>query len=99
MTNWEIARLACYVLSAPALLYLALHSARSRLFSYAFFYASQTLLFVWYVVEITIAATGINTREYRVIGTPMVLVMTAAVVAIAGGIWRAERQRNNTHGD
>ena len=56
-------------------------------------------VFVWYVVEITIAATGINTREYRVIGTPMVLVMTAAVVAIAGGIWRAERQTEQHHGD
>lgn len=97
MTPWEFARLACYALSAPALLYLAMHSARQRQFSHAWLYGSLSALFLWYMVEITIASSGINTREYRVIGTPMVMALTASVLAIAVDIWREERRRR-THG-
>ncbi len=38
------------------------------------------LLYVWYMVEITMASTGVNTREYRVIGTPMVVLVASALV-------------------
>lgn len=94
MTHWEIARLACYVLSAPALLYLSLHNVRARLYSYAVFYGSLALLFSWYVLEISIASTGVNTREYRVFGSPMVFAMTTALMLIVAGLWRAERRRH-----
>lgn len=88
MTHWEILRLACYVIVVPALLYLTLHNGRRRAYAYAAFFGSQTLLFAWYVVEITIASTGVNTREYRVIGTPMIVIMTAAIVVIVGHLRR-----------
>lgn len=99
MTHWEIVRLSCYVLSAPALLYLALHHAHARQFAYALFYGVLAMLFAWYVLEITIASTGINTREYRVIGTPMVMAITAALLAITVDVWRGERSRRaGAHG-
>lgn len=80
MTHWEMTRMACYVVAAPAALWLALLLARHHLYSWACFFGSLVMLFVWYVAEITIASTGINTREYRVIGTPMVLVATVSLV-------------------
>ena len=91
MTHWEILRLGCYVISVPALFYLALHNGRNGSAWYALFFGSQALLFAWYVVEITIAATGVNTREYRVIGTPMVVLTTVAAMGI---VWHLRRTRS-----
>ncbi len=72
--------MACYVVAAPTALYLALFLARHRFYSWACFFGSLSMLFVWYVVEITIASTGANTREYRIIGTPLVLIGTVSLV-------------------
>lgn len=80
MTIWELTRMFCYVISAPALFYLALWLARQHHYAQMCFTMSISLLFVWYMVEITIASTGVNTREYRVIGTPMVVTATIAAV-------------------
>ena len=72
--------MACYVVAAPAALWLALLLARHRFYSWACFFGSSAMLSTWYVVEIAIASTGINTREYRIIGTPLVLVGTMSLV-------------------
>ena len=72
--------MACYVVAAPAALWLALLLARRRFYSWACFFGSSAMLSTWYVVEIAIASTGINTREYRIIGTPLVLVGTMSLV-------------------
>ena len=72
--------MACYVVAAPAALYLALLLARNRFYSWACFFGSLSMLFAWYVVELTIAATGTNTSEYRIIGTPLVLIGTVSLV-------------------
>jgi hypothetical protein len=93
MTIWEILRMGCYTIAAPSLLYLALWMGRQRLYAQMCFYASLSLLFIWYMVEITIAATGINTREYRVIGTPMVVSATISAVWMAMNLVRARMWR------
>lgn len=72
--------MACYVVAAPAALWFALFLARHRFYPWACFFGSWAMLSAWYVVEIAIASTGINTREYRIIGTPLVLVGTVSLV-------------------
>lgn len=92
MTPYEITRLVCYTFAAPCALYLALYSFRVRDYWLALFYGSFAALMVWYVVEITLASTGINTREYRVVGTPMVIAIAAALIGIS---WRVHKCRND----
>lgn len=93
MTAWEILRMICYTIAAPALLYLALWMARQHLYAQMCFYASLSLIFIWYMVEITLASTGINTREYRVIGTPMVVISTISAVWMAMNVLRVQRMQ------
>ena len=96
MTIWEVIRMFCYVLMAPSLLYLALYNARTHNHWCALLYGSMALLFTWYVIEISLASTGVNTREYRIIGTPMILAMTAAVLGLVLRV-RSERRRHDPH--
>ena len=88
MTSWEVVRMVCYTASAPALLYLALAAGRQRQYARASFDAALSLLFVWYMVEISIASSGINTRQYRVIGTPMVVTIAISAVWMVADLWR-----------
>ena len=101
MTWIEIVRVACYVLASPALLFLAIHTAQHKVFAVALFYGSISLLFAWYVIEITLASTGLNTREYRVIGTPFVLSATVGVLWIVADLFhhlRIQRNVDNSEG-
>lgn len=97
MTHWEITRMSCYVIAAPTLLYLALFMARQRLYAQMCLYLSLSLLFVWYAVEITLASTGVNTREYRIIGTPMIVMATVSVLWIAAQTARLFHMRVTHH--
>ena len=81
MSHWELTRLLCYTVAAPMLFYMALRMARSRQPAYALFFASISLLFVWYMVEVTLLSRGINTREYRPLATPLV------VMAALSSLW------------
>ncbi len=81
MSHWELTRLLCYTIAAPMLFYMALRMARSRQPAYALFFASISLLFVWYMVEVTLLSSGINTREYRPLATPLV------VMAALSSLW------------
>lgn len=92
MTIYEIIRMLCYTIAAPTLLYLTFVMARQRLYAQMCFYGSLMLLFVWYMFEITLASTGVNTREYRVVGTPMVIVSTVSAVWMAGKLIAARRR-------
>lgn len=92
MTIWEVVRMACYTIGAPAALFVALWLWRQRMRVAAVGVASLSVLFLWYMAEITLASTGIDTREYRVIGTPMIVIIALALVVIvaqirAGKIW------------
>ena len=91
MTHWEITRLVCYTIGAPAGLYVVFHLVRARAYSWAVLLGGLALLWVWYMVEITIASTGVNTREYRVIGTPMVIVSTIALMVMAYQVRKLRR--------
>lgn len=62
MTYPEIVRLLCYTVAAPSALYVALYMARCRQWPQAVFFGSLALSWFWYMAEITIASTGINTR-------------------------------------
>lgn len=91
MTHWELTRLVCYTVGAPAALYVMLYMVRLRSYAWATFLGGLALLWIWYMVEITIASTGINTREYRVIGTPLVLMSTVALLVMAWQVRKARR--------
>lgn len=86
MTIWEIVRMICYVIAAPALLYLALWLAHYRMHVAAVGLGALSALFVWYMIEITLASSGVNTREYRVIGTPMIVIITIAAVMLVAHV-------------
>ncbi len=88
MTIWEITRMACYVVAAPSMLWLALFAMRHRMYAQMCLYGALAALFTWYMAEITIASTGINTREYRVIGTPMVVAIAVSALWLAVGFAR-----------
>jgi len=72
--------MACYVIGAPLLIDWSLEELRNHNYPIAIFTGAFSLLLLWYMVEIAIASTGTNTREYRVIGTPMVITFTVALV-------------------
>lgn len=93
MTEAEILRMFCYVVASVAGMRLLLYHLRTGDYGHALLFGSMTALFTWYIVEITIASTGINTREYRVIGTPMVIAMTVALVKLAA-MTHAHRARS-----
>lgn len=80
MTAWEWLRMACYVIGAPLLIDWSLEELRNHNYPLAVFAGAFSLMLLWYMVEIAIASTGTNTREYRVIGTPMVVAFTVALV-------------------
>ncbi len=89
--------MACYCITAPALLYLALFMAHQRLHAQACLYGSLSLLFVWNMIEVTFAAAGTNMREYRIISTPLIVVATIAVVWLAVNVTRLQRLRAQRH--
>lgn len=78
----------CYVVAAPSMLWLALFAMRHRMYAQMCLYGALAALFTWYMAEITIASTGINTREYRVIGTPMVVAIAVSALWLAVGFAR-----------
>lgn len=82
MTTWELTRLACYTVAAPVLLYLALSMARNRRYAQACFYLAVSLLFAWFLFEVTLIGAGVNTRELRFIATPLVIVITISALWI-----------------
>jgi len=92
MSHWEITRLVCYTVAAPLLLYIALRMARSRQLAYATFFVSISLLFMWYMVEVTLLSSGINTREYRIIATPLVVAATTASLWMVLDLRRYKRR-------
>lgn len=90
--------MVCYTILAPGTLYLAMWMARQHLYAQMCFYGSMALLFIWYMVEITIASTGVNTREYRVIGTPMVVTATISAVWMVINIARLRKLPRDGNG-
>ena len=85
MNHWEITRLICYAVAAPARLYLALAMLRNHLYSQGVFYLSISLLFGWFVFETTLASTGVSTRAYRFVATPAVV---AAGISAVWMVWQ-----------
>ncbi len=90
MTHWELTRLLCYTVTAPVLLYLALAMARNRLYAQACFYLAISLLFAWFLFEVTLIGAGVNTREIRFMATPIVFMAMVSVVWMAVNLaqWR-----------
>lgn len=80
MTEWEIVRAFCYVILAPLLMRRALRMRRLGRKALGIFYGALGVLFAWYVVELALIAGGVNTREYRVLATPLILAITTGIV-------------------
>ncbi len=94
MTLFELIRMACYVIAPLALLYKAQALLHEHHYGGAWLRLFMLTLFVWYLAELTMIGNGIDTREYRIIGTPMILGITVVAVAQAVGIWRERRNKN-----
>lgn len=88
MTEFETFRFACYVVASLAMVYKALSMIHQRRYGGAFLRLFLTALFVWYMAEVTMIGQGVNTRDLRVIGTPMIMGITIVAVAQAIDVWR-----------
>lgn len=88
MTPFEIIRMGCYVVSAIALMYKAQSMLHERHYGGAWLRFFLVALFTWYIVEITMVGRGIDTRDWRIIGTPMIIGITVVAVAQAVGLYR-----------
>jgi len=83
MTIPEITRVVCYVIGAPAFMILASDNFINHRRLHGFKDLGISLVFFWYMIEISMISSGINTREYRVIGTPMIITITIAGALLA----------------
>ena len=95
MTWNEIVRLACYTIGAPLLLWMALGMMRSRMHAQGLFLLSISLLFVWYMVDVTMVSAGASTRETRNAATMLTVMATSGVVwmAIKHYKWQSRERR------
>ena len=91
MTTFEILRMVCYAIAPLALLYKALALIHQRHYGGAWLRLFMLALFIWYMVELTMIGHGIDTRRYRIIGTPMIVGVTAVAVAQAWSVWKYRR--------
>lgn len=91
MTVFEIIRMVCYVVAPIALLYKALALLHENHYGGAWLRLFLLLLFAWYMVELTLLGRGIDTRDYRIVGTPLVIGITVVAVAQAVEVWRQRR--------
>ena len=92
MTVFELIRMACYLIAPIALLYKAFSLLHEKHYGGAWLRLFMLLLFAWYMVELTLLGQGIDTRDYRIIGTPMIIGITVVAVAQAVGVWRERRR-------
>lgn len=91
MTHWEITRLVCYTVAAPTLLWLSLAMARNRLYAQACFYLAISLLFAWFLFEVTMIGAGVNTRDMRFLATPLVAIAACSAVWMAINLLQLRR--------
>lgn len=79
----EIIRVVCYTIAPVAAFYVALKRWHIGLRHEALFFAMLVLMFAWSAIEISLTANGVATREYRVLATPVVVLLTLFLVAVA----------------
>lgn len=96
MSAWEITRLACYTISAPLLLWIALGMMRSRMHAQGLFLLSISLLFFWYMVDVTMVSNGTSTRETRDMATALVVMATSGVVWMSIKHYQWQRRERRT---
>ncbi len=72
-----------YSLAAPALLYVAIFHLRNRMYASGLFYLAISLLFCWYLFDLTLVSAGVEERELRWVATPL------TVAAAVGALWLA----------
>lgn len=75
--------MVCYAVAAPALLYVALFNLRNRMFAHGLFFMAISLLFCWYLFDITLIAAGVEERDMRWIATPLTVLAAGAAVRMA----------------
>ena len=82
MTPPEAIRMFCYTVGVPAAAYIAIYLYRDGAKVWAYIFAAQAGLWLWYMAEITMIGMGMNTRDYRIIGTPMIVVIATAMLIV-----------------
>lgn len=83
--------MTCYVIAALALLYKALAMIHEGHYGGAWMRLFWAALFAWYLIELTMIGQGVDTRNYRIIGTPMIVGVTIVAVAQAWAVWKRRR--------
>lgn len=86
--------MACYVVAPLALMYKAQSMLHDHHYGGAWLRLFLVALFAWYLVELTLIGQGVDTRDYRIIGTPMILGITTVALAQAVAVWR-QRHKND----
>lgn len=93
MTVFELVRLTCYVVASLALLYKSLALIHDAHYGGALLRLFLMVLFIWYMAELTMVGQGIDTRNYRIFGTPAILGITTVALAQAWSVWKLRRSQ------
>ena len=72
-----------YSLAAPALLYVAIFHLRNRMYASGLFYLAISLLFCWYLFDLTLVSAGVEERELRWVATPFTVAASGAALWLA----------------
>lgn len=80
---YEWIRLLCYLCAMPACAYLSLRTAHRRDGTALLMWAGLTLMFSWYMVDLTLASAGTSSRETRNLATPLIVFATGGIVSVA----------------
>lgn len=99
MTTFEIIRIVCYAIAPLALFYKSQDLYRRGYLCGAILRLFMVLLFVWYMAELTMLNSGIDTRDYRAIATPIVVGLTAVAVVQAMEVRKQHRHQSKNNAD
>lgn len=75
--------MVCYALAAPALLYVALFYLRNRQYAAGVFHLSISVLFCWYLFDLTLISAGVEERQMRWVATPITIVAALSALMLA----------------
>ncbi len=78
---WEWVRIIAYAVAIPASCYLSFRLAHRGDKPLSMMFAGLTILFGWYLLDLTMVSVGMSSRETRNFATP-ITVFTAGSLAV-----------------
>lgn len=79
---WEWVRVTCYVIGIPAAVYLAFRFGHRHETSFSMLLAGLACLFSWYLIDLTLVATGMSSRDMRNLATPLTVFTSGSLIAM-----------------